>query len=92
MLHKIAADIWFHDEWVTVHFPFMKLCEFVCGLAYTCLGTTQFECDFSVIGWEKNEYRSAVKDFALEEIKHAKQLKGLQASWLVSREWLLWFK
>jgi hypothetical protein len=79
MLDNMPADIDFHDAWVTVQPQFPKLCVFAGGLATIYPGTTRVEGDFSVIGWEKNIYRSALMDFALEGIMHTKEFKSLQA-------------
>ena len=40
-------------------------------------GTSTVESDFSVIGWEKDEYRFSLTDISLEGILHAKQGKVL---------------
>jgi hypothetical protein len=58
---------------------FPKLCEFSSGLATIYPGTTRLESDFSILGWERDDYRSALMDFSLEGIMHAKQFKALQS-------------
>ena len=79
MLNGMAAGVGFHDAWVTVQPRFPKLCEFAGGLATIYPGTTRVESDFSVIGWEKDEYRTALMDFSLEGIMHTKHFDDLHA-------------
>ena len=79
MLDGMASYIGFHDAWVSVQPRFPKLCEFAGGLASMYPGTTRVESDFSVIGWEKDEYRTAFMDFSLEGIMHTKHFFELQA-------------
>ena len=62
---------------------FAALQQFCGDLASTFPNTSTVESDFSVIGWEKDEYRTAMTDFSLEGILHCKQfaaLKELRAS------------
>jgi hypothetical protein len=40
--------------------------------------TSTVEADFSVIGWEKNEYRHCLTDFSLEGILQMKQFKSIR--------------
>jgi hypothetical protein len=49
------------------------------GLATVFLGTATVESDFSVLKYAKNDYRTALTDFSLEGILHAKQFRMLQA-------------
>jgi hypothetical protein len=56
---------------------FPKLQEFCGGLASIFPNTSTVESDFSVIGWEKDEYRQCLTDFSLESIVHAKQFDRL---------------
>jgi hypothetical protein len=58
---------------------FPKLCEFSSGLITIYAGTMRVESDFSILGWERDEYHSALMDFSLEGIMHAKQFKALQS-------------
>ena len=79
MLDRMPAGVGFHDAWVTVQPRFPKLCDFAGGLASIYPDTTRVESDFSIIGWEKDEYLSALMDFSLEGIMHTKQFGDLQA-------------
>lgn len=80
MLDGMSAGVGFHDSWVIVQPRFPKLCEFAGGLAGVHLsGATRVEIDFSIIGWEKDEYRTALMDFSLEGIMHTKQFGDLKA-------------
>jgi hypothetical protein len=40
-------------------------------------GTASVEADFSVINWEKDEYRTSLTNISLEGILHAKQFREL---------------
>ena len=52
---------------------FKALKEFCGGLATVFPGTASVESDFSVVGYEKNEYRTSLTDLSLEGILHSKQ-------------------
>jgi hypothetical protein len=41
--------------------------------------TATVESDFSIIGWEKDDYRADLTDFSLEGILHCMQFKTLKA-------------
>ena len=47
------------------------------GLATVFPDTASVESDFSVLGWEKDTYRSALTDFSLEGLLHARQFHKL---------------
>lgn len=57
---------------------YILLHQFCGDFASTFPNTATVESDFSVIGWEKNEYRTSLTDFSLEGILYCKQLKPLQ--------------
>jgi hypothetical protein len=57
---------------------FEELVDFAGGLATIFLGTATVESDFSVIGWKKDIYRSAVTDFSLEGLLNARQFDRLR--------------
>jgi hypothetical protein len=62
---------------------FPTLRQFCGDLASTFPNTATVESDFSVIGWEKDEFRKCLTDFSLEGIMHCKQfdrLKSLRSS------------
>lgn len=79
MLDAIDVNTGFCEAWSLVQNRFPKLCEFAGGLASVYPGTARVESDFSIIGWEKDEYRTALMDVSLEGIMHAKQFKDLHA-------------
>ena len=58
---------------------FPNLCLFAGGMTAVHPGMARVESDFSVIGREKDECRSALVDFSLEGIMHAKQFKKIQS-------------
>ena len=47
------------------------------GIKSVFPGTARVEADFSIIGWEKDEYRQQLCDLALEGILHSEQLTDL---------------
>jgi hypothetical protein len=57
---------------------FEELVDFAGGLATIFPRTATVESDFSVIGWEKYIYRSALTDFSLEGWLHARQFDRLR--------------
>ena len=67
----------FGDAWSWLYAKYPRLVTFSGGLATTFPGTSTVESDFSVIGWEKDEYRAMLSDLSLEGILHAKQNKEL---------------
>ena len=52
---------------------FALLKRFFGGLASVFPGTATVESDFSLINWEKDDYRASLTDFSLERILHSKQ-------------------
>ncbi|KAH6583989.1 hypothetical protein BASA61_007792 [Batrachochytrium salamandrivorans] len=81
----IDADTDFVDGWSSgaagERFPTLR--QFCRDLASTFPNTATVETDFSIIGWEKDEFRKSLTDFSLEGILHCKQfdrLKSLHAS------------
>jgi hypothetical protein len=69
----------FNKAWRPLCDRFPLLCKFSGGLASVFPGTSTVESDFSVIGWEKNDYRTCLTDFSLEGILHAKQYLSLKS-------------
>jgi hypothetical protein len=57
---------------------FPLLSKFVGGLVSVFPGTSTVEADFSVIGWEKDDYRTSLTNFSLEGILHCKQYEYLK--------------
>ena len=47
--------------------------DFCGGIATVPANTATVESDFSILGWEKDEYRKCLSDLALEGIMHSKQ-------------------
>lgn len=68
----------FEEGWKVVDGRFKELQEFCGGLATIFPGTSTVESDFSIINYEKNQYRSALTDLSLEGILHCKQFPKLQ--------------
>ena len=57
---------------------FENLKEFSGGLATVFPGTAIVEADFSIVNYEKNDYRTSLTDLSLEGILHSKQFEMLQ--------------
>lgn len=68
----------FCDAWALCGGRFGVLREFAGGLASMFPNTATVEADFSLIGYEKDEYRQSLTDFSLEGILHAKQFDTLR--------------
>ena len=55
----------------------MSLRDFCGGIATAFPNTAAVESDFSVLGWEKDEYRLELSDLYLEGILQSKQFNLL---------------
>ena len=76
-LDACSSTTSFEGGWGILGTQFQKL-KRLCGrFASVFPGTSTVESDFSVIGWEKNEYRTALTDFSLEGILQCKQYEVL---------------
>ncbi|KAI9908607.1 hypothetical protein PsorP6_016339 [Peronosclerospora sorghi] len=73
------ANTGFNDDWGLCIGRFDYLRDFLGGLDPMLPNTATVESDFSLIGYEKDEYRNSLTDFSLEGILHAKQLDTLRA-------------
>ena len=51
--------------------------HFCGGIASAFPGTSTVESDFSIVKYEKDEYRMSLTDFSLEGILHSKQFEKL---------------
>jgi len=68
----------FEEAWAMFDAKFDPLKDFFGGLGSVFPGTATVESDFSLINWEKDEYRSWLTDLSLEGILHSKQYFDLQ--------------
>lgn len=57
---------------------FPNLARFCGDLATVFPNTATVESDFSILGWEKDDYRTSLTDFSLEGIFHSKQFSSLR--------------
>jgi hypothetical protein len=73
------ASTSFLKGWDLTTGRFQKLRQFCGGLASMFPNTATVEADFSLIGWEKDDYRQSLTDFSLEGILHAKQFDYLRS-------------
>lgn len=76
-LDECPAEATFEQAWKKIKERFPSLHEFTGGLATVFPGTATVESDFSVLKWSKDEFCSALTDFALEGVLHAKQYSRL---------------
>jgi hypothetical protein len=67
----------FNDGWDSIGVRFERLRQFSGGLATIFANTTSVESDFSILKWEKDEFRSALMDLSLEGIFQSKQYEIL---------------
>lgn len=72
---KALATADYDELWECCADRFPLLQEFCGGLAVVFPNTATVESDFSVIGWEKDDYRKSLGDFSLEGILQCKQYK-----------------
>jgi hypothetical protein len=75
---KLNHKTSFRDGWKMLVPQFPLLSKFVGGLVSVFPGTSTVEADFSVIGWEKDDYRTSLTNFSLEGILHCKQYEYLK--------------
>ena len=69
----------FDKGWPPINGRFKGLCEFCARLAIVFPNIVPDKADFSVIGWENNDYRQNLTDFSFEGIIQAKQLIQMSA-------------
>ena len=69
----------FDDAWKPISARYPLLCMFFGGLATLFSGMSTVESDFSVIGFDKYDYRQSLKNFSLEGILQCKQFNVLEA-------------
>ena len=67
----------FNEAWDELPGHFRILRQFCGGLATVFANTSNVESDFSILKWEKDEFRSSLTDLALEGIFQCKQFEEL---------------
>src|SRR5579859_6710548 len=63
----------FEDGWKVIEGRFNILRDFCGGITTIFANTASVESDFSILGWEKDEYRISLTDLLLEGIMQCKQ-------------------
>jgi hypothetical protein len=76
-LDKCTSCSTFDDGWHWLGEKFTLLRRLAGGLATMFPSTAAVGSYFSLIKWEKNEFRSALTDLSLEGILHSKQYKAV---------------
>ena len=56
---------------------FNDLRDFCGGIATIFPNTASVESDFSLLGWDKDEYRKSISDLSLEGVLQCKQFEML---------------
>ena len=69
----------FKAGWTIVDGKFSALRDFCGGIATVFANTASVESDFSILGWEKDEYRLSLTDLSLEGILQSKQHELLKS-------------
>ena len=67
------------NSWNGLNYPLLKM--YCGGLSTVFLGTANVESDFSIVNFEKSDYRTSLSDFSLEGILHCKQYDQLNTYW-----------
>ena len=68
----------FNEAWDSIGtVRFLQLRRFCVGLATVFANTTSVESDFSILKWEKDQFRMNLLDLSLEGIFQAKQFQML---------------
>ena len=78
-VEAMPDTISFDDAWESVGTTYPLMCTFFGGLASVFPGTSTVESDFSIIGFEKDDYRRSLTNFSLEGVLQCKQHKKLRA-------------
>ena len=76
-----SSNYSFKETWNKVEIyneKISNLKEFIGGLYTVFSGTSTVESDFSIIAYEKNDYRSQLSNLPLEGILHSKQYNLLK--------------
>jgi hypothetical protein len=74
---KIMFKTSFNDGWDSIGVRFERLRQFFGSLATILANSTSVESDFSILKWEKDEFRSALMDKSLEGMFQSKQYEIL---------------
>ena len=74
----------FKAGWAIVDGKFSMLRDLCGGIATAFANTVSVESDFSILGWEKDEYRLSLTDLSLEGIMQFKQHELLKSLTLTS--------
>jgi len=69
----------FQQAWSIVEGQFDVIRNFCGGIATVFANTATVESDFSILGWEKDEYRMSLTDLSLEGIIQCKQFDLLSS-------------
>jgi hypothetical protein len=78
MIEAMDECISFDEAWSVIGTQYPNVCDFFGGLASVFPGTSTVESDSSVIGYEKDNYRTALTNFSLEGILQCKQFDLLR--------------
>ena len=76
-LDKCDSATSFEAGWSIVQGRFTDLRDFCGGIATVFPNTASVESDFSILGWEKDEYRKSLTDLSLEGVMQCKQYELL---------------
>ena len=68
----------FDTAWEIVEGRFKILRDFCGGIATVFANTISVESDFSILGWERDEYRLSMMDLSLEGVLHCKQYDAIE--------------
>ena len=68
----------FEMAWEVVDGWFEILRDFCGGIAAVFANTASVESDFSILGWERDEYRLSMTDLSLEGVLHCKQYDAIE--------------
>jgi arsenate reductase-like glutaredoxin family protein len=84
VLNDHDATVPFSDSWKCLGDRFKLLVSFCGGIATIFPGPSQVESDFSIIKFEKDEFRSSIMDLSLEGVLHCKQFNMISKISLAS--------
>jgi hypothetical protein len=77
-LDKHNEKTFFNEAWDCLKGHFMQLHQLCGGLATVFPNMTSVESDFSIVKWEKNDFRSSLTSLSLVSIMHTKQFEQIK--------------
>src|SRR5437667_5364815 len=79
IIDQCDSNMSFRCGWELMKGQYTSLRDFCGGIVTVFANTATVESDFSILGWEKDEYRMSLTNLSLEGIMQCKQFKLLHS-------------